>query len=200
VSYEAWLQETVEKLSGLPSVGGVLERALTDAPKTGTWVEFGVADGVTLRQIVAARGGAKVWGFDTFTGLPEAWTRKDHLAFAVGHFRVEAIPLIPEAHLVSGRFEDTLPAWRPPEQVTFAHIDCDIYSGARCALRYLGPLLADGAIIVFDELWNYPGFEAHEVKALYEAEREDGLEYDWLYIFGGNGTWPNERAALKVRK
>lgn len=200
MGYEAWLDKTVAKLSSLPPVGGVLERALADAPKAGTWAEFGVADGVTLKQIVRARGDAKVWGFDTFTGLPEPWTRKDHLAFPVGHFRVEAIPLIEGAHLVSGKFEDTLPAWHPPEAVTFVHIDCDIYSGARCALKHLGPLFADGAIVVFDELWNYPGFEAHEIKALYEAGREDGLEYDWLYIFGGGSAWPNERAALKVRK
>ncbi len=198
MSYAQWLSSTLEKLRSLPAVGeDVLGAALQLAPKRGTWAEFGVADGITLRRIVEARGEARVWGFDTFTGLPEPWIRPD-LEFKAGHFAVERIPIIEGAHLVTGLFNETLPAWVPPMDVTFAHIDCDLYAGAYSALHCLHTLFEDGAIVVFDELFNYPGFEEHEMRALYEVTGE-GLEYEWLFIAGGEDKYPNERAALKVR-
>jgi len=46
--------------------------------------------------------------------------------------------------------------------------DCDIYDGARDVLFLLGNRLVSGSIIVFDELFNYPGYEKHEIKALFE--------------------------------
>jgi hypothetical protein len=52
--------------------------------------------------------------------------------------------------------------------VSFVYIDCDIYDGARDVLFLLGSRLVTGSIIVFDELFNYPGYEKHEIKALYE--------------------------------
>ena len=85
-----------------------------------------------------------------------------------------------------------------PEPVTFVHVDCDIYSAAKCALSHVRPMLADGAIIAFDELLNYPGFEKHEMRALYEVTEEEGLRYEWLIAGGGTDSWLSERAAILV--
>ncbi|CAF4760867.1 unnamed protein product, partial [Rotaria sp. Silwood2] len=75
-----------------------------------------------------------------------------------------------------GLFIDTLPIQlriidrkqqcRTP--VSFVHIDCDIYDGARDILFLLGSRFVPGTILVFDELFNYPSYEKHEIKALFE--------------------------------
>ena len=196
MDYENFLKEATESFRALPPAGDVLDRVLRHErlQRRGTWVEFGVAKGESLRRIVANRGDARVWGFDTFDGLPEDWKP----GLSKGAFAVETIPRIQGAHLVTGLFQDVLPAWRPPEPVTFVHVDCDIYSAAKCALSHVRPMLADGAIIAFDELLNYPGFEKHEMRALYEVTEEEGLRYEWLIAGGGTDSWLSERAAILV--
>ena len=183
--YETWLKGVLEKAHNFPHQGTDILGLVLQSNKltrSGTWVEFGVASGVTLRKLASSKGQAKVWGFDTFTGLPEDWrlTGAVHLK---GHFAQDQIPKVDGAHLVTGLFQDTLPSWNPPDPITLVHIDCDIYSGAKCALDHVMPRLAPGAIISFDELLEYPGFEEHEMKALYEAT-EAGLQWEFIYVSG----------------
>ena len=192
--YDDFVKNTLTQLRTLPSDGPALEKSLQyeGIKRFGTWVEFGVATGSTLTSIVKNRGIATVWGFDTFSGLPEDWIP----GYPKGTFAQAAIPIIPDAHIVTGLFQDTLPAWHPTEPVTFAHIDCDIYSAAKCAMTHICPMLVDGSIIVFDEIFNYSGFENHELLALFEMANA-GLRYDWLF----SGAWPRDcAAALIVRK
>ena len=47
-------------------------------------------------------------------------------------------------------------------------------------LERLGPLLAEGAAVVFDELFNYPTYELHELKALLEYVNERGCRIEWI--------------------
>jgi len=69
--------------------------------------------------------------------------------------------------LVKGLFIDTLPGqlrtidrqYKCHTPVSFVHIDCDIYDGARDVLFLLSNRFVKGSIIVFDELFNYPDFE-----------------------------------------
>lgn len=203
MTLDEFAADAVAKLKALPAGGDVLDQVFASPllQRTGTWAEFGVAGGGTLRRIhAAAQDHVVVWGFDTFTGLPENW--RD--GFPKGTFSCEgALPRVAGVYLVPGLFQDTLPGWRPQAPVTFVHVDCDLYSATKCVLTHVRQHLADGAIIVFDELWNYPGFEQHEMRALYEAT-EEGLRYDWLFVHGRGDhgredMWPNERAAIIVR-
>ena len=43
-------------------------------PNNGLWLEFGVYAGGTINRIARCANGAIVYGFDSFEGLPEAWT------------------------------------------------------------------------------------------------------------------------------
>ena len=76
-----------------------------------------------------------------------------------------------------GWFNDTLPAFLAAlpsdRQVSLLHIDCDIYSSASLVLSLLAAQarLAPGCIIIFDELFNYVGFEDHEMRALVDLLR-----------------------------
>lgn len=168
----------------LRTVLGMFDRGGPVVARSGLWCEFGVATGGTLRLLAQERGAARLVGFDTFTGLPEAWARKDSLAFPAGTFAC-APPDVPGAELAIGLFQETLPGFDTRgAPLTFLHVDCDIYSAADTVLRWAQPhLLAPEAVVVFDELVGYPGFEAHEWRALSEAY-DRGLRWEWLCAAG----------------
>ena len=147
----------------------------------GLWMEFGVFQGQTLSHVArwktkfCGERNSRVFGFDTFSGLPTDW----RAGYSKGAFNINnkaAISVPNNAVLVQGLFIDSLPIQllrfdREHEchtPVSFVHIDCDIYDGARDVLFLLAHRLVPGSIIVFDELFNYPGFEKHEIKALFE--------------------------------
>lgn len=163
---------------------------LPDLARSGLWLEFGVSGGATLRRIAAARGQARVVGFDSFDGLPEAWRP----GYPAGSFKTNGPPKIDGVEVVAGLFQDTLPKFVAnwlSSSITFLHIDCDLYSSADTVLRHVAPWLTTGAFVVFDELLYYPGFEQHEIKALYEA-RQRGLAFEWV------GRW-GEKAAIRIK-
>ncbi len=149
-----------------------------------------MSSGATLRQLAAHRGRAQLFGFDSFQGLPEAWrTHK------IGDYAAPA-PKVEGATLVPGLFEETLPRFAfASGQVTFVHVDCDLYSSTCTVLEAIRPHLARGAIVTFDELLDYPGHEAHELLALGEAF-DAGMRFDWLAR--GDKPFDQERAAILV--
>jgi hypothetical protein len=147
----------------------------------GLWMEFGVFRGATLTQIAnwkktfCNNTNQPVYGFDTFTGLPTNWRPTYNTgAFSIPNGTVISVPS--NVVLVKGLFIDTLPTqlrlidqiFKCHTPVSFIHIDCDVYEGARDVLFLLGSRLVSGSILVFDELFNYPGYEKHEIKALFE--------------------------------
>lgn len=161
---------------------GCLDRALNLVSKPGLALEFGVCNGNSLRQIVAAMPrGSRVIGFDSFDGLPENWRE----GFPAGMFRTTP-PEVPGAELVVGLYADTLPNWAPDEDdapIRLVHIDCDLYSSTRDVLQHLGSHLEPGCLIVFDEFHGYPGHEDHEAKAWAEWVEENGA--DWSVLAEG---------------
>ena len=52
--------------------------------------------------------------------------------------------------------------------VTYLHVDSDLYDSARDIFYLLGNRLQPGSIIIFDELTNYPSYDKHEMKVLFE--------------------------------
>ena len=140
---------------------GCLDYALGLVTEPGTALEFGVADGHSLRRIVAGMpAGSRVVGFDSFEGLPELW--RD--GFGIGSFRTTA-PMVPGAELVVGLFDESLPEWPVPDDIRLLHVDCDLYASTRTVLDHLGSHLAPGCLIVFDEFHGYDGCEDHEERA-----------------------------------
>jgi len=144
--------------------------------RSGTWCEFGVHGGSTLRYINQQKGEAKLWGFDSFKGLPEDWN-KGHKK---GVYRLEHPPMPPEGvNFMVGWFNDTVPSFYPSAPVTFAHIDCDLYSSAKVVLNWLVPRhLGEGAVLVFDDFFTAP-IDNGVMRALHEVAGR-GLTIDWL--------------------
>ncbi|QBJ96743.1 class I SAM-dependent methyltransferase [Rhodococcus sp. ABRD24] len=161
----------------------------------GLALEFGVASGTTLRIIAEALRptGHDVWGFDVFSGLPEAW----RTGFPAGEFAQQTLPSVPGANLVSGLFEDTLPGFlaEHPGPVAFAHLDADLYSSTRTVLDLLGDRLVPGSVLVFDEYFNYPGWQQHEHRAWTEFVARTGLEFEYLAY-----TADHEQVVVRLRE
>ncbi|BAH30964.1 TylF/MycF/NovP-related O-methyltransferase [Rhodococcus erythropolis] len=159
----------------------------------GMALEFGVASGTTLRIVAEAfteREGT-VAGFDVFSGLPETW----RTGFPVGEFAQESIPEVPGAQLVPGLFEDTLPSFLNDESgpVAFLHLDADLYSSTKTVLDLLGDRLVPGSIVVFDEFFNYPGWQQHEYRAWTEFVTRTGISFEYLGY-----TVDNEQVIVEI--
>ncbi|CAF5219995.1 unnamed protein product, partial [Rotaria magnacalcarata] len=164
----------------------------------GLWMEFGVFRGSSLSKIAKWKSvycgneSGLVYGFDTFSGLPTNWRPGfDRGTFVVPNGTQILLPS--NVKLVKGLFIDTLPTqlrildrkYQCTTPVSFVHIDCDIYDGARDVLFLLGSRFVPGTIIIFDELFNYPNYEAHEIKALFEFLSGSNLR---LIPLGTGGT------------
>lgn len=137
--------------------GSTLEYALSIAPQGGMALEFGVFEGRSLAVVAEARKGREVYGFDSFQGLPEDY--RPHVR--QGAFAVDRLPDVEGAELVIGWFEDTLPSFLAshPGPVDFLHVDGDLYSSAVTVLTMVGPRLLAGSVVIFDEFFNWPGWE-----------------------------------------
>ena len=160
-----------------------LEIALPCARRDdGLWLEFGVYTGGTIRLMAryraATRGGAPVYGFDSFEGLPENWvntgTRDPGRYTRRGSFGLGGSPPFAETeHVrwVTGWYNQTLPpflARNANKSLGLLHIDCDLYSSTATVFDALRPLVQPGLVVVFDELFNYPEFLGGELRALWE--------------------------------
>ena len=166
------------KFAVLDHALGVMEKV--PAAESGLCCEFGVYKGETLNYI-AKRVRGPVYGFDSFEGLPEAW----RVGFPQGAFALAEAQLPacePNVTLVPGWFNESLPPFvaSHPQPVAFLHIDCDLYSSTRTIFEHLGSSLMPGAVIVFDEYFNYPGWRAHEHRAFEEFLQASGRRCEYL--------------------
>lgn len=167
------------------------------------WLEFGVASGRSINYI-AAHAQHMVHGFDSFQGLPEMWRE----GFDKGHFDMQGVlpQVAANVALVPGWFEETLApflAEHSDKQVSFLHIDCDLYSSTKLILDTLTDRLAPGCVVVFDELVNYPGFDGPtgELRAFAEWRAERGVSFSWIGMNGmpfGMAGYEHENVALVV--
>lgn len=166
----------------------LLAFATKEAPAEGLMLECGVADAASLRHVAKATT-RMLHGFDSFEGLPENWAGTFERKGKFG--RGGALPEVPaNVALHKGWFEQTLPAFiaaNPEQAIAFLHVDCDIYSSTITVFRELGPRLAPGTVIVFDEYFNYPNWQRHEWRAFQEFIRDSGFSYRYLGFAQKNG-------------
>lgn len=176
-----------------PDNFSLLTHAISLAPTEGLILELGVAAGHTINHIAALRPQQRIYGFDSFEGLPENWRP----GFAKGMFAMPHLPAIaPNVELVVGYFDRTLPTFCAAHRetvVAFLHIDCDLYSSTQTVLSQLRDRIKPGTIIVFDEYFNYPGWQQHEFKAFQEFCEANGVRYDYIAIVPSH-----QQAAVRV--
>ena len=120
-------------------------------------------------------------GFDTFSGLPEAWGSTEAGSYST-HGALPAAPSNVRFHV--GLFSDSLPAFLAAHAgpVKLLHIDCDLYSSTKDVFDGLGDRLGPGSVIVFDEYVMNPNWKGDEYRAFQEAVAERGWRYRYLAI------------------
>lgn len=175
--------------------GGVMKDTLKHLGN-GDILEFGVFTGNSLRFISKHLPDRKIYAFDSFEGLPEAWPGVRSKTHKKGHFNVNGnLPKVdnPNITFVKGFFEKTLPVFKKTysNKVALIHIDCDIYSSTKTIFSYMKPHISTGTVILFDELIGYQDFEINEMKAWMEFIEETKLPYRYLYS-------ATEQVSLKI--
>ncbi|HVS14842.1 MAG TPA: class I SAM-dependent methyltransferase [Thermoanaerobaculia bacterium] len=155
------------------------------------WCELGVGEGESLDWFASRKPRCNLlFAFDSFEGLPEPW-----LVYPAGHWKTRAyVSNRPDLIVVAGLFEDTLTEEVVHELgvVGLMHIDCDLYSSTRTVFERVGRLVQPGTVIIFDELYNYFGWEQHEMKAFAEFADEHRIEVELL------GRTPSCQVSLRV--
>ena len=144
----------------------------------GDYLEFGVYVGTSLLCMHRASRAVgfeslRLYGFDSFQGLPEVTATEAAGVWQPGWYRAE-YDLVHEhltrngidwdrTTLVPGWFEETLvPGLARKlgiEKAGIIMIDCDIYSAALTALAFCAPLIRDRAVVFLDD-WNTGGLAA----------------------------------------
>lgn len=143
------------------------------------YLEFGVSTGSSFRWWVnrIRNSQARFYGFDTFTGLPEAWgpykkgemgngnkppdIKDDRCEFFQGLFQQTLLPF--------------LSAYKSDKRKVI-HMDADLYSATLYVLTTLAPFIRSGDIIFFDE-FNVP---LHDFKAFTEWSNSFYIRYKVL--------------------
>ncbi|MDD9746545.1 MULTISPECIES: class I SAM-dependent methyltransferase [Marinovum] len=147
------------------------------------YAEFGVwrGHGINLFARMLEPEGGHVTGFDSFEGLEEDWTGHSRGGEA-GRYNLDGV--LPEVRsnvtLVKGWVQDTVPGWLVQQGETpfaLAHFDMDTYTPTAFVLAQIRPRLVAGSVLLFDELYGYPGWRHHEYKALREALPEDSYRF-----------------------
>ena len=140
--------------------------------RIGDYLEFGVYNGTSLVSTfreTEAMGltNMRLFGFDSFQGLPPSAANDDEGTWKPGAWcsELEFTEAVLEAEgvdrsrvmLIPGWFSDTCNEETAHRyhiaKASVIMVDCDIYTSTRDALNFCTPLIADHALMLFDD-WN----------------------------------------------
>lgn len=141
----------------------------------GDYFEFGLWRGKTFMYAHTHKGRygfgeMKLWGFDSFEGLPaiddaknSPWHKgqfactEDELRRILQRKGLKAA----EYELVKGFYDqslnDELHARMTGTRAAIVYVDCDLHSSTLQVLNFVKRYLSDGSIVCFDEYWGYRG-------------------------------------------
>lgn len=165
-------------LSGSAEIGEYFDSAIIDLRNEGAdpigYFEAGVYAGNSLatwyNRCEAAGITTTMFGADSFAGLPES-ASDDEAAWFSGQFycplevtewnlRRLGVPLT-DVRLIKGWFDESLVPSLAAEvgSVDVAMLDADTYASTAPVLKFLGPLLADRAWLIFDDWYSGGNFD-----------------------------------------
>ena len=160
---------------------------LNDKNKDYYYLEFGVFKGTSANFFSEYVN--KFYVFDSFEGLKEDWIGTSD---SKGSFNLnKQIPRMnsniePIIGWVENTLDDFLKKHNP--KINFVHLDLDTYNSTKYTLERLKPYLLKNAVIIFDELYNFTGWEEGEYKALNEIFNKDEFEYIGFNIKGAQAV------------
>lgn len=150
---------------------------LNDINQEKLYLEFGVHSGKSINYLSKFLK-TKIYGFDSFTGLKEDWLGTKN---PIGSMDLKGqVPKVrSNVEIIKGEVEDTLENFLMEKKgkINFVHMDMDVYKSSKFVLQKIKPFLSSGCIILFDELYNFAGWEQGEYKALIEVFEENEYKY-----------------------
>ncbi|QND44627.1 class I SAM-dependent methyltransferase (plasmid) [Rhizobium lusitanum] len=177
-SYQ-YAREQMRNAARFDTREALLHFSLDKVSIDGLVLEFGVFSGHTINIMADKLNHKMIYGFDSFKGLPEDWTT----GAKAGAFAREGLPSVREnVQLVVGWFDDTLRTFLAshPGNLSFLHVDCDLYSSTRTVLTEARDRIVPGTVILFDEYFNYPDWKRHEYRAFQEFAYENNIKYEYI--------------------
>jgi Macrocin-O-methyltransferase (TylF) len=145
--------------------------------------EFGVASGRSLRMTQELLPlDIEIHGFDTFTGLPQAWGNEPAGAYSTGG----VVPDMEQGkvNFHKGLFKQTIPRFlesQPDEVVlAYANIDCYLYTSTLEILESMYDRVVPGTVLVFDEYLCHSTWRQDEFRAFRECCKRFGWHYEYL--------------------
>ncbi|MHA1592730.1 MAG: TylF/MycF/NovP-related O-methyltransferase [Candidatus Heimdallarchaeaceae archaeon] len=179
----------------------VLERAVSLVDNSlKDVIEFGVYKGDTISYIRSLFDlSFRVFGFDSFIGLPHSWRGGDDKEILVstrqglaikGLFDMKGtVPKVGGIEFYKGWFKETIPKYlKVAKLIGFVHIDCDLYSSTFDALSGVNDFIVPGTIILFDE-WIYRQKHKGGIVEIDEEKNaciEWARKYDRIYSSEGS--------------
>ena len=168
VSDQVTANYNIENPAGIVGAGGVMH-------------EFGVYKGESINYFAKKASYLDVYVFDSFEGLPEAWSGSGQSkgAFSLGG----KLPKVaPNVVLHKGWFSETAVDFfnHQEENLAFAHLDADLYNATLEALNAMAAKVKKGSLLLFDEYFGQIAWREHEHKAFGEWLENNKLEAECL--------------------
>ncbi|MCL4448037.1 MAG: class I SAM-dependent methyltransferase [Thermoplasmatales archaeon] len=157
--------------------------------KNGLFLEFGVYKGSSLNFIAKKINNETIYGFDSFEGLPTFWMD----GFGIGTFKTDyqKLKFRSNVKIVKGLFQETLPKFKVEhtQPISFVHIDSDLYESAKFVLTSLKDQIVSGTVIVFDDFFNYSGWQDGEFRAFKEFLDITKINFRYtIYCYKGDNV------------
>ena len=146
-----------------------IEKAVSsDKDNDSYYLEFGVFTGSSTNFF--SKFTKKLYAFDSFEGLVEDWAGT-HSPKGGANLNKKIPKLNSNVELEIGLVQETLEDFlkKHNPKIKFVHMDLDTYQSSKYVLEKIKPYLLKDAVILFDELYNYIGWENGEYKALTEV-------------------------------
>jgi tetratricopeptide (TPR) repeat protein len=178
-SAEYLFSKTQGKITLTGSSQQTFATVLEHVSPTGIIAEFGVRNGHTINLLAKLYPNHRLYGFDSFVGIPEDWNEEAAGSYSAGG----KLPRVADnVTLVHGWFDKTLPVFAQQNSETLAllNVDCDLYSSTKTIFDCLGDRIIAGTVIIFDEYICNKSWKEDEFKAFQEWVAANNVQYEYL--------------------
>lgn len=146
------------------------------------FLEFGVFNGESINFF--SNFVKKIYGFDSFLGLNEDW-KSGYLNHVEGIYGTDSnLPKVKNnVFLIQGKAQDTLDEFLKNNKpnIVFIHFDVDTYETTKFILQRVKPYLSQETIFLFDEFYDFSGWDVGEYKAFKEEiEMDSNFNFEYL--------------------
>ena len=162
-----------------------IKNAMNNKNAGGYYLEFGCWRGTTANFF--SKFVNKIYTFDSFLGLKDTWVGAVDRPISFFKIDKSELRLNKNVVVIDGYVEETLENFLQVNnpKINFIHFDLDVYNSTKFALIKIKKYLVKDAIILFDNYFDYIGWQYGEHKALKDTFENTEYEYIAFSLSGG---------------